>query len=132
MRVGVALEEALVNALFHGNLEVDSELREQDNEAYHAVAEERRGQSPYRNRKIFVDAHLSREKAVFVIRDEGPGFDPESLPDPTDPANLERVSGRGVFLMKTFMDELRFNPSGNQVTLTKRCKINTGEKAPSV
>jgi anti-sigma regulatory factor (Ser/Thr protein kinase) len=57
----------------------------------------------------------------FVIRDQGPGFDPAQLPDPTDPENLERVSGRGLLLMRTFMDEVTFNKSGNQVTMVKRC-----------
>ena len=65
-------------------------------------------------------AKLCREEAVFVVQDEGPGFDPSSLPDPTEPANLERVSGRGVLLMRTFMDEVSYNQVGNEVTLVKR------------
>ncbi|MEM8681572.1 MAG: ATP-binding protein, partial [Planctomycetota bacterium] len=58
--------------------------------------------------------------AEFVIEDEGPGFDPTRLPDPTDPANLERVSGRGVLLMRTFMDEVEYSERGNRVILRKR------------
>lgn len=123
MRVGVALEEALVNALFHGNLELDSNLRETDPNSYHSAAAERCGQAPYRDRKLYVTARCDRQQARFTIRDEGPGFDPATLPDPTDPANLEKVSGRGVFLMRTFMDEVEFNGRGNEVTMTKR-KIN--------
>ena len=56
--------------------------------------EERAGQSPYCDRRVFVDAQIAPEEARFVIRDEGPGFDPASLPDPTDPENLLRASGR--------------------------------------
>jgi anti-sigma regulatory factor (Ser/Thr protein kinase) len=116
----VALEEALANALYHGNLEVSSSLREDDDRAYYALVEQRVRESPYRDRRIHVEAKLSREQAVFVIRDEGCGFDPALLPDPTDPANLEKSSGRGVLLMRTFMDEVCYNNVGNQVTLCKR------------
>ena len=57
---------------------------------------------------------------TYAIRDEGPGFDPSTLPDPTDPANLERVSGRGLLLIHAFMDEVRHNPTGNEITMVKR------------
>ncbi len=118
-RVGVALEEALTNALYHGNLQIGSELREEDERAYWALVKERGRESPYRDRRIHITARMSRDRGVFAIRDEGPGFDPSSLPDPTDPANLEKVSGRGVLLMRTFMDEVNYNESGNCVTLVK-------------
>jgi len=121
-RVGVALEEALTNALCHGNLEIDPSLRENDSIAYCDALQSRRTQPPYCNRRIHVDVSLTREKAVFTIRDEGDGFDPTRLPDPTDPTNLERLSGRGVLLMRTFMDEVAYNPVGNTVTLVKLAK----------
>ncbi len=57
---------------------------------------------------------------MVIIRDEGKGFDPNSLPDPTDPVNLDKVSGRGLLLMRTFVDGVRFNECGNEVTLIKR------------
>ncbi len=119
-RVGVALEEALVNALYHGNLEVDSALREEDEGAYYAMVEQRREQAPFGRRRIHVRASLSRHEAQLEVRDEGSGFDPASLPDPTDPANLDKPCGRGVLLMRTFMDEVVYNDRGNAVTLTKR------------
>ena len=118
-RVGVALEEALANALYHGNLEVGSELRGEDDEAYRGLILKRLKQSPYRERRIHVEVSMSRQDATFVIRDEGTGFDPSSLPDPTDPVNLEKASGRGLLLMRTFMDEVSYNDRGNTVTLTK-------------
>lgn len=118
-RVGVALEEALANALYHGNLQVGSELRGEDDEAYYRLIQERMRTPPYCHRRIHVRARLARDMAKFVIRDEGPGFDPNSLPDPTDPANLEKASGRGLLLMKTFMDEVIYNETGNEVTLIK-------------
>jgi CheY-like chemotaxis protein/anti-sigma regulatory factor (Ser/Thr protein kinase) len=120
VRVGVAVEEALLNAIVHGNLEVSSELRQHDDAAYHRLAEERRHLPPYRERHVHLRATLSRNEAVFVVRDEGPGFDPASLPDPTDPENLELTSGRGLLLIQTFMDEIAYNRSGNELTMIKR------------
>jgi CheY-like chemotaxis protein/anti-sigma regulatory factor (Ser/Thr protein kinase) len=121
IRVAVALREALVNAIQHGNLEVGSQVREQDEKLYHALVEERRQQEPYQDRRVHVIAKESRAEAVYIIRDEGPGFDPTQLPDPTDPANLEKVSGRGLLLIRTFMDEVEHNAQGNEITMVKRC-----------
>ncbi|MAR13997.1 MAG: hypothetical protein CL681_28980 [Blastopirellula sp.] len=120
IRVSVALEEALNNALFHGNLELSSELREEERSVYMAEVESRRTSKPYCDRKIYVDAIVTTEQAKFVIRDEGPGFDPSTLPDPTDPANLEKPSGRGLLLIQTFMDETSYNATGNEVTMIKK------------
>ena len=120
LRVGVALEEALLNAAHHGNLEISSDLREEDHTAYYQLARDRLTEEPYAGRRIRVDAILNPDRAEFVIADEGPGFDPSSLPDPTDPANLDRPCGRGLLLMRTFMDDLSYNETGNQVRLVKR------------
>jgi CheY-like chemotaxis protein len=127
VRIGVALQEALVNACFHGNLEVSSKLRELDHRAYYDLAKERCFLAPYGDRKIFVSATFSPQSASYVIRDEGPGFDPSQLPDPRDPQNLEKPSGRGLLLMQTFMDEVRYNPAGNEVTLVKRCRCTDSD-----
>ena len=119
IRISVALEEAILNAVFHGNLELGSEIRELDTESYNAIVEERRRSAPYHERKVTVHVRLSRQAAEFVIRDQGPGFAPDKLPDPTDISNLERASGRGVLLMRAFMDEVSFNAQGNEVTMRK-------------
>ncbi len=119
LRVAIALEEVLANALYHGNLEISSELRDTDVNAYNALVAERLSARPYIDRRIFVHATITREKATFTIRDQGPGFDTANLPDPTAPANFEKAGGRGVMLMRTFMSEVCYNEIGNEVRLTK-------------
>ena len=118
--LGVALHEALTNAVFHGNLELSSELKETDEKLYYRLAKERIAQTPYRERRVRVGARLNRDEAVFSIRDDGPGFDPTTLPDPTDPSNLGKVSGRGLLLIQTFMDRVEHNATGNEITMIKR------------
>jgi CheY-like chemotaxis protein len=118
--LGVALHEALTNAILHGNLGVGSELRETDEKKYHRLIEERQSIAPYRDRRVYLTASLTRKEAKFVIRDEGDGFDPATLPDPTDPSNLGHVSGRGLLLIQTFMDHVEHNEKGNQITMIKR------------
>ncbi len=120
IRIGVALEEALANAILHGNLEASSELRQEDEEFYYQLADDRRRLPPYKDRHVHCTFKLTRSEAVFSFRDEGPGFDPSTLPDPTDPENLGRIGGRGLLLIRTFMDEVTFNEKGNQITLVKR------------
>ncbi len=120
MLLGVALHEALTNSIFHGNLELKSEQRETDEKGYYRMAKERRYQEPYRDRRVRVVATLTRDEATFVVRDEGLGFDPSTLPDPTDPANLGKVSGRGLLLIQTFMDHVEHNATGNQITMVMR------------
>jgi anti-sigma regulatory factor (Ser/Thr protein kinase) len=120
IRIGVALEEALLNAIFHGNLEVSSELRQEDERHYYRQAGERCGQFPYRDRRVVFNFKMTHEEARFSVEDEGQGFDLNKLPDPTDPENLDRIGGRGLFLVRTFMDEVQFNKKGNRVVLVKR------------
>lgn len=123
VRVNMAMEEALLNAVYHGNLEVSSKLRndpERGDEPYREQIEQRRRTTPYRERKITVHAHFTAQEAKIVVTDEGPGFDPGSLPDPTDPENIELASGRGLLLIRTFMDEVSHNAAGNEITMIKK------------
>ena len=76
IRMFVALREALENAVYHGNLEVSSELREDGGFEYYELANRRRQEPPYGQRRVHVRTRISREDAVFTVRDEGPGFDP--------------------------------------------------------
>jgi CheY-like chemotaxis protein/anti-sigma regulatory factor (Ser/Thr protein kinase) len=118
-RAGIALEEAVLNAIYHGNLEVSSELRENGDDAFHALATARRYQPPYGDRRVKITARMSPKRAAFLIADQGPGFDISKLPDPTDMKHIDRPSGRGVLLMRSFMDQVRYNATGNKVILIK-------------
>lgn len=93
LRVGVA--EALANAILYGN-EGDPRKR------------------------VRVEVELSREELTLVVYDEGTGFDPRAVPDPTLPENLERAGGRGIFLLRELMDEVRYNDCGNCVRMVLR------------
>ena len=92
--VRLALEEAVVNAIRHGN-KADP------------------------NKKIRVDYLLEDTRLEVNIEDEGPGFDLESVPDPTAEENLEADHGRGILLMRVYMDEVAYSERGNRVTLIK-------------
>ncbi len=96
----LALEEGLANAVKHGN---------QLNPA----------------KQVKVECQLLDDCMIRVtIEDEGAGFNPDEVPDPTDFANLDKPSGRGIVLMRAFMDEVLYNDRGNQLTFCKRCSIN--------
>jgi CheY-like chemotaxis protein len=117
MRVGIAISEALMNAIVHGNLELPSSLRETDAERYERELSERPQQAPYRDRTVRLNAVYSKSGATFTIADDGAGFDIRSVPDPTDEENLLKVTGRGLLLMRAFCDTLTHNESGNEVKL---------------
>jgi CheY-like chemotaxis protein len=127
IQVGVALREALVNAMYHGNLEVSSELREGDGKAWGEQIARRRKELPFSERRVHMSAIETPTEVTYVVTDEGPGFDPGTLPDASDdPSQLERVSGRGLLLIRTFMDEVHHNQRGNQITMVKHLRPSEG------
>jgi anti-sigma regulatory factor (Ser/Thr protein kinase) len=119
-RVGAALSEALSNALYHGNLEVSSDLRQDDEREFYRLAARRRFESPYRDRRIEVHARLDRHEARYIVRDEGPGFDISIVDRPIDPEDLMRIGGRGITIIRAYMDDVIFKAPGNQITMVKR------------
>ena len=119
-RIAVALDEAITNAMLHGNLEATSDLADADITTRHSLWEKRRVMQPYSERKVELTATHSRSEAIYVVRDEGKGFNTSTLPDPRDPANLEKTSGRGLVLIHTFMDDVHHNQVGNEITMIKR------------
>ena len=117
--LSVALSESLSNAINHGNLEMDSELRQEDESIYYDLADARRVMWPYGDRKVHVLASYSKDRVKFVIRDDGPGFNVSRVKDPTNKENIERIGGRGLLLIRAFMDEVSHNARGNEITLVK-------------
>jgi serine/threonine-protein kinase RsbW len=91
----LAAQEAVVNAVEHGN-DCDE------------------------TKKVHVHCEATGNVITLVVRDEGPGFDPAQVPDPTLPENILREHGRGLFLMRNLCDEVRFNAKGNEITIVKR------------
>jgi CheY-like chemotaxis protein/anti-sigma regulatory factor (Ser/Thr protein kinase) len=120
LQIGMALDEALTNAMHHGNLEVDSCIRDDDDEDhYYKIIRERKTLPPFCHRRIRIEVEFSDRHVCIQITDDGPGFDPSKIPDPTEEENLHRVCGRGLFLIKSFMDSVAHNKVGNQITMTK-------------
>jgi len=92
--IRLGLEEALVNAIKHGN-QLD------------------------RNKKVTISYRVLVDRLEIRISDEGSGFDPGDVPDPTAIENLERPCGRGLMLMRYYMDNVDYGPSGNSVTMSR-------------
>jgi CheY-like chemotaxis protein len=124
LRTGMALQQALTNAIVHGNLELTTEQVLESREAMmtgrsRGPIVERQNMPPYRDRRVFVDVRIDRNEARFVVRDEGRGFDLSQFRhDGNGDSELKR--GRGIRLMRMFMDELTYNEQGNEVTMLKR------------
>lgn len=116
VRLGVALENALTNAMIRGNLEIGPT---DNNVVDRELVQRRMGEAPYNNRKVHVDTVMDRKKVEFTVRDEGPGFDVSRVPDLGDPAAFREGSRRGLVLIKTFMDEVEFDEKGNRVRMVK-------------
>jgi serine/threonine-protein kinase RsbW len=108
---------------FITQLSSDAELSEDQFEALQLTASEavtnamKHGNGMDESKKVHVHAELLPDMLRLSVEDEGDGFDPQSLPDPLDPANLLKPSGRGVFLMKTYCDEVIHSKGGRMVTL---------------
>ena len=126
LQVGVALEQAVLNAMFHGNLELSSDQLRADREKS-ADAEEmtnveqRCNQEPFASRTVYIRALVNRDEARFVVRDEGPGFDVKDKLDVS--LSDDETAGRGLVLMWALMDKVAYNKVGNEVTLVKSHRI---------
>ncbi len=92
--IELALEEALVNAIKHGN-QLDTE------------------------KKVFVKYSVTPERFDIRIEDEGAGFNPGEVPDPTAFENIERPCGRGLYMIRSFMNDVTYHGRGNVVTMIK-------------
>ena len=128
VQVGMALEAALSNAIYHGNLELskdelDGMTYDLNNMDEPSIVEQRQQQSPYCDRRVSFTAELTSQDATFVIRDQGPGFDHASMPcEPSELLTSADDQGRGITHIRLFADEVRFNDAGNELTLVVRRK----------
>ena len=98
--IHLALDEALANAIEHGNQGVEE-------------------------RDVNLKVNVTPERFEAVVQDQGSGFSPMDVPDPTDDANLLRPCGRGVMLMQAYMTEVSFNARGNEVTLVRLAEVDS-------
>jgi len=126
--VTLALHEAILNAIIHGNLGVPSSLKNQDVRAFENLIDVRRADPAYGDRMVRIASRADRALAEFVIEDQGQGFDHRKLPDPTEAAALLEVSGRGLLIIRLSMDEVRWNDRGNRITLVWKART---PKAPA-
>lgn len=123
-RVGAALKEALLNAMYRGNLEVTFSQMQDTRESLLSgktedICLKRRRQSPYCDRRVQVRVTIDMDRIEIVVADEGPGFDPATARAANSLEQLDPDRGRGLLIMRSFMDEVRFNERGNEVTLIK-------------
>jgi len=98
-KILVATLEAVNNAIMHGNKGNEQKI-------------------------VDVEIVFKNNDIKITVTDEGPGFDPKKIPDPTMPENIEALSGRGVFLMSKLADSIEFNENGNSVTMRFREVVN--------
>jgi anti-sigma regulatory factor (Ser/Thr protein kinase) len=122
--LAVSIEEALLNAMLHGNLQLaPEEVQEVRSDLMRgltsAIVRERRQQEELRDRRIEAHYELSRQRICFVVRDQGKGFDLANIPASGDPNPIDAERGRGLVLIQNFMDEVRFNDVGNEITMIK-------------
>ncbi|MFK7819752.1 MAG: response regulator [Planctomycetaceae bacterium] len=120
LRVGLAVEAGLLNACLRGNLELTREATVGRRNLISAF-QNRVNESPYRDRRIHLIASIDRQRAKFVISDEGNGFDSSAFSCCGDLERLpdENQTGRGIALMCSIMDEVSWNETGNELTLVK-------------
>ncbi len=116
----LALREALANAIYHGNLEIDSAIYRNDPAAFFELARRRQKQSRFFRRLVELTTTVTDEAVEFSVRDEGPGFDISAVSDPCDRENIAKPCGRGLLLMHSAMDQVTFLGRGNVVTMRKR------------
>ena len=104
--IRLALEEALINAIKHGN--------KQD-----------------RRKKVRIQCRVTDLEAEIIIEDEGPGFDRTSVPDPTSEENLERLHGRGILLMEAYMHVIEWSNNGRRVRMIRKNEPNAPDNRGS-
>ena len=119
-KLAICLQECLTNAIIHGNFKVESRLKEEDWSAFDQLIRERQADAELGGKKVFITQHQTPQALTFEVRDEGEGFDPAILPDPTHPESWLKLSGRGILFIRSYIDEVTWNDVGNSITMVKR------------
>lgn len=126
-QVRLALEEAVANAIMHGNLEIDKSLREVDYLEWMSQLKSRPMEPRYVDRRVKVTIRLGVREVEYEIGDDGQGFDVAALPAKEAQDAVTTCGGRGLMLMRSAMDVVSHNSRGNRLTLIKRRRVETGK-----
>jgi response regulator of citrate/malate metabolism len=118
MQLILAIYEVLANAIYHGNLELDSKLKEEEFEKFFNEADKRMKMSPYKDRKIFITSYFNKQFFKVVVRDEGKGFNWKMFMSDFNRGE-ELPYGRGFLIIFSVFDEVTWNEQGNEITLVK-------------
>lgn len=124
----LAVEEAMINAIDHGNLELQSEYQNgilQNLDEYKTLRKQRLKNNLYKNRQIIMELEMNPDYFKCTITDEGKGFNWRELPKNDLEKYIKKGFGKGAFLIHTFMDRVEFNAKGNQIKLIKYSNNNS-------
>ncbi len=123
MNVRLALDEALVNAIVHGNLEIASQSKGNTLDellSFNQLVKERSQMETYNTRQVQVTTQLTQDFVSFTVEDEGQGFSWQSIPDSFEDVEILANHGRGLILIHAFMSKVEFNEKGNKITMIKK------------
>lgn len=118
--IALSLKEAITNAMFHGNLGIDSSLRNEGGmKKFSEEIEKRINLEIYKDRTVKITYELTPDFVAYKIEDQGDGFNFKDLPDPRDPENFFKNSGRGLLIIQIHMDEVSWRNNGNTIKMKK-------------
>ena len=118
--ITMALRETISNSMFHGSLGVSSDIRDKEGiKGFNQEIEKRLEDPKFKDETVQISYELTSDYVEYIIDDNGDGFDHRSLPDPRDPENFFKNSGRGLLIIRVHMDEVSWNEKGNQIRLKK-------------
>ncbi|MEZ0228565.1 MAG: response regulator [Planctomycetota bacterium] len=126
LNLDVALEEALSNAVIHGSLQLTDEYvkNRQDREAFEEAYATRRADPRFAGKTVHVSVRITPTEATFTVEDKGAGFDPTALA--AVQTSIQGVQGRGLMLIRLFMDEIAHESGGRRLRMVKRAPRTVG------
>jgi anti-sigma regulatory factor (Ser/Thr protein kinase) len=129
-KVGMAIYEAISNAVIHGNLEIPSILKDQSLTKFNEYLKERIRSPKWYNKKVKIISRITKKELFVSVEDEGKGFDVKKVFEEIQTPRIDLAYGRGILIMLNFMDIVQFNEKGNKVTMIKKNKKQNlkGEK----